>query len=185
MKDLIAFLLELEKLKGVHRKMRPLGLERFENPAEHSWQVALFALAFQDRPPALHLPRVIAMLLVHDLGEIDTGDTFAYVEGGWDDRKRAERAAVERICAEQPILLDLWLEFDAEETPEARFAHALDRAMPVLQNLANGGRSWRENDVTYDRVVRRIEAPIRRGAPGLWPYLERELAGARERGLLA
>ncbi|HEX7852368.1 MAG TPA: HD domain-containing protein [Sphingobium sp.] len=189
MEDIIDFVLELDKLKGVTRKVRPLGLDRYENPAEHSWQIALFALALA--PHAVGNPdvaRVVSLLLVHDVGEIDTGDTMAFVEEGVDQRKAAERVAVERIFGLLPNgqgtgLRDLWLEFEEEETAEARFAHAIDRAMPVLLNLANDGQSWRENGISHDRVVKRVRDPIQRGAPALWDYIESELGKARERGI--
>ena len=98
MQEIINFILELEKLKGVTRKIRPLGLDRYENSAEHSWQLAMFEAAlFQYAPSEIDLDKVIRMLLVHDIGEIDTGDTLFFTEGGWEERKAAELAAVRRI----------------------------------------------------------------------------------------
>lgn len=188
MQQIIDFILELDKLKGVTRKTRPLGLARYENAAEHSWQIALLATALAPHAePGIDLHRVIGMLLVHDIGEIDTGDTMAFVEGGWDERKAAERAAVTRIFGMLPepqgaALLALWHEFDEERTPEARFANAVDRAMPVLLNLANEGQSWRENGISYERVVRRIAPQIRAGCPALWDHLEARLEEARRSG---
>ena len=131
--------------------------------------------------------RVVGMLLVHDIGEIDTGDTLVFVEGGWEERKAAERAAVTRIfrLLPEPVgaaFLALWQEFDHEETPEARFANAVDRAMPVLLNLANQGQSWRENGVSYERVVRRVAPQIQGGCPALWDYLAGRLEEARKSG---
>jgi putative hydrolase of HD superfamily len=188
MQEIIDFILELEKLKGVTRKVRPLGLNRYENSAEHSWQLAM--LAFSLAPygePSLDMNRVMRMLLVHDIGEIDTGDTMVFTEGGWEERKLAERAAVTRIFGMLPdqgaSFLELWHEFDREETPEARFAHAVDRAMPVLLNLANNGQSWRENGISHERVVGRIAAPIKAGCPALWSYLEVRLEEARGKGM--
>lgn len=189
MQPIVDFVLELDKLKGVTRKVRPLGLDRYENSAEHSWQLTLFATALA--PYAAGQPdlsRVVALLMVHDIGEIDTGDTMAFVEEGIDQRKLAERRAVERIFGMLPEpqageLLALWLEFEAEETDEAIFAHAIDRSMPVLLNLANEGQSWRENAISYERVVKRVQAPIERGAPALWQYLDEQLRNARERNI--
>ncbi|KSB91709.1 phosphohydrolase [Caulobacter vibrioides] len=189
MDDVIGFILELDKLKGVTRKVKPLGLERYENPAEHSWQIALAATALQPyAAEPVDITRVISLLLVHDIGEIDTGDVMAFVETGLAERKAAERAAVERIFGVLPqgqawTLIALWDEFEAEETPEARFAHAIDRAMPVLLNLANNGQSWRENGISHDRVVARVAEPIRRGCPGLWSHIEAKLGAARHEGL--
>jgi putative hydrolase of HD superfamily len=188
MQQIIDFILELDKLKGVTRKTRPLGLDRQENSAEHSWQIAMFALTLE--PYAAHpvrIDHVIAMLLVHDIGEIDTGDTIAYAVGGWEERKAAELAAVTRIFGLLPEphrsrYLALWQEFEAEETSESRFANAVDRAMPVLLNLANNGQSWRENGITHGQVVRRVAAQIEAGCPALWAYLSERLDEAQRLG---
>ena len=188
MQEIVDFILELEKLKGVTRKVRPLGLNRYENSAEHSWQLALLALSLAPyAEPSLAMDRVVRMLLVHDIGEIDTGDTMVYAEAGWEERKAAERAAATRIFGMLPDqgthFLELWHEFDHGETPEARFAHAVDRAMPVLLNLANNGQSWRENGISHERVVRRLAVPIKAGCPALWNYLEVRLEEARAKGM--
>ena len=188
MQRIIDFVLELDKLKGVTRKTRPLGLERYENSAEHSWQIALLAASLAPyAEESIDVSHVVAMLLVHDIGEIDTGDTMVYTEGGWEERKAAELAAVTRIFGILPEsqgapFLALWQEFEGAETAEARFAHVADRAMPVLLNLASGGQSWRENGISHERVVRRIAPPIKAGCPVLWDYLEGRLAEAREKG---
>jgi len=189
MQQVIGFILELDKLKGVTRKVKPLGLARYENSAEHSWQLAMLALSLSQHAPAgIDLDRVVRMLLVHDVGEIDTGDTLAFVEGGWKERKAAELAAVERIFGllpppHGPAFLASWKEFEAGETAEARYANAVDRAMPVLLNLANEGQSWRENGISHARVVARVAPPIQAGCPALWEYLEGRLEEARQRGL--
>ncbi len=188
MQAVIDFILEIDRLKGVNRKTRPLGLDRYENSAEHSWQIALLAsMLARHLAVPVDTDRVIRMLLVHDIGEIDTGDTLVYVEGGWDERKAAERTAVTRIFGLLPPALRddcmaLWLEFEAARTAEARFANAVDRAMPVLLNLANAGQSWRENGIGHARVVARIEAPIREGCPALWDHLRPRLDEAQQRG---
>lgn len=188
MQRIVDFILELDKLKAVTRKAKPLGQDRYENSAEHSWQIAMLAVSlapYADTP--VDVSRVVAMLLVHDIGEIDTGDTLVFVEDGWQERKAAEAAAVRRIFGLLPEpqaaqLFALWQEFEDGETPEARFAHAADRAMPVLLNLANQGQSWRENGICYERVMRRIGPPIRVGCPALWAYLEVRLDEARRNG---
>ena len=185
----VAFIREVDKLKAVTRKIKPLGLERYENSAEHSWQLALLALtlrAYAAEP--VRVDHVIRMLLVHDLGEIDTGDTMVFVEGGWAERKQDELVAVRRIAGLLPAergaeLLLLWEEFEHGDTAESRFANAVDRVMPVLLNLKNGGQSWKENGISYQRVVRRIEGQIAAGSPALWAYVAAELERAREMGL--
>jgi len=188
MQAIVDFILELDKLKGVTRKTRPLGLDRYENSAEHSWQIALLAASLAPfAETKIDIDRVICMLLGHDIGEIDTGDTMVYVEGGWDERKAAERAAVTRIFGILPEVprtkfMALWDEFDDAQTAEARFAHAADRAMPVMLNLANNGQSWRENGITHERVVRRVGPPIKAGCPALWDYLETRLEDVRTKG---
>jgi putative hydrolase of HD superfamily len=188
MQQIVDFILELDKLKGVTRKVRPLGLDRYENSAEHSWQLALLAASLAHYAEAgIDLDRVIGMLLVHDVGEIDTGDTMVFIEEGLADRKAAELAAVQRIFGLLPEpqrgkFLALWQEFEDAATPEARFAHAVDRAMPVLLNLANQGQSWLENGITHERVVRRIGPPIQEGCPALWEYLEARLEEERRKG---
>lgn len=188
MLQIVDFIVELDKLKGVTRKTRPLGLERYENSAEHSWQLALLAAAmahFAVEP--VDINRVVLMLLVHDVGEIDTGDTMVYVEDGWPERKAAELAAVTRIFGglaepQRSMFLTLWREFEDGQSPEARFAHAVDRAMPVLLNLANDGQSWRENGITHDRVIKRVGPPIKEGCPALWAHLEERLGKALDAG---
>lgn len=189
MQEIVDFILELDKLKRVTRKTRPLGLERYENTAEHSWQIALLAASMvRYAETAIDIDRVVRMLLVHDIGEIETGDTMVFVEDGWGDRKAAEKAGVTRIFGmlaepQRSEFLALWQEFEDGETPEARFAHAADRAMPVLLNLASGGRtSWKENGISHERVVRRVAPPIREGCPALWAYLEVRLEEARIQG---
>jgi putative hydrolases of HD superfamily len=186
--QIVDFVLELDKLKGVTRKTRPLDLDRYENSAEHSWQIAMLAasLAHYAETP-VDISRVIGMLLVHDIGEIDTGDTIVYAEEGIAERKAAELVAVQRIFGllhekQSATFMALWHEFENGETAEARFAHAADRAMPVLLNLANNGQSWVENGISHQRVVKRLKDPIQAGCPALWEYLEIRLEDAREQG---
>ena len=188
MQQIIDFIIELDKLKAVTRKVRPIGLERYENSAEHSWQIAMMAasLASYAESP-VDINRVISMLLVHDIGEIDAGDTMVFVEGGWEQRRAAELASVKRIFgllpdAQGKDFLVLWQEFEDAVTSEARFAHAVDRAMPVLINLANNGGSWRENCISYERVVQRVGPEVKAGCPALWDYLAARLEEVREQG---
>jgi len=187
--QVVDFIIELDKLKRVLRKVRPVGLDRYENSAEHSWQIAMLASSLAPYAPSpIDLSQVIAMLLVHDIGEIDTGDTMFFVEGGWEERKAAELTAVKRIFDLLPEkrgehFVRLWQEFEAGLTPEARFAQMADRAMPVLLNLANNGGSWREHGIGYDQVVRRVSPTIQAGCPELWNYLDSRLQEARDNGI--
>ncbi len=188
MQSVIEFILELDKLKTVTRKTKTLHSDRYENSAEHSWQIAMLAWSLAPyAPPATDIHQVIKLLLVHDIGEIDTGDTIVYANADWTALKAEELVAVQRIFGLLPAnqaaeLLALWHEFEAGASIEAQFAHACDRAMPVLLNLANNGQSWRENGISYARVVERIEAPIRQGCPALWHYLCGKLAEAEQAG---
>ncbi len=185
----VDFVLEIDRLKGVTRKTKTMGLDRYENSAEHSWQIALLAWSLVPyAEAAVDIDRVVRMLLVHDLGEIEAGDTLVFIDEGLAERKAAERACVTRIFgllpdAQASLLMALWLEFEEGTTADARFAHAADRAMPVLLNLANAGQSWRENGIDYARVVARIEKPIADGCPALWRYLDVRLSEAKAQGL--
>jgi putative hydrolase of HD superfamily len=189
--NIVQFILEVDKLKTVLRKVRPVGEARYENTAEHSWQIALFALALAKMLElSIDVLRVVSMLLIHDIGEIDAGDKFVFAENGWEERKAAELRAIERICGLAPgataeYLITLWKEFDAGGSAEARFAKAIDRSMPVLLNLSNRGGSWLENGVTYERVFGRVKPEIENGCPELWSYLEEQLKAARKQGFFA
>jgi putative hydrolase of HD superfamily len=186
----LAFVLEVDRLKGVLRQTRVLQGERQENSAEHSWHLALCAMLLAEHaPPGTELLRVLKMVLVHDVVEIDAGDAFAYdvaVNVGKEDR---ERLAAERIFGLLPAelaeeLQALWMEFEEGATPDARFAVAMDRFQPLLLNFQGMGGSWRYHSVTHDRVLVRM-APIQEGAPTLWPVVLRLLDEAVARGYLA
>jgi putative hydrolase of HD superfamily len=170
----LAFALEIDRLKGVERRTRISGGARHENSAEHSWHVATMALVFAAHAPAgADVDRVIRMLLVHDLVEIDAGDTFAFDAVGLADREARETAAAARLFGMLPegaAMQALWEEFDAGVTPDARYANALDRLAPLLLNVAADGGTWRAHAVTRSAVERRM-APIEQGIPALWPVV--------------
>ena len=178
LQPIIDFIIEIDKLKGITRKTKPPTLDRYENSAEHSWQIALLAITLAPyAAEPIDLNRVIRMLLIHDIGEIDTGDTIVYADANWDALKAEEFIAVQRIFgilpeAQSTAFLALWQEFEHNETAEARFANAADRAMPALLNLANHGQSWRENGISHERVVQRLKSPIKDGCPALWDYMD-------------
>lgn len=177
----ISFVMELEKLKAVLRKTKPTGLDRYENSAEHSWQTALTALVFLQGTD-LDALRVVTMLLLHDVVEIDCGDVFVYDAKARDDIAEREQRAAQRIFALLPepqasTYLKLWREFEAGETPEAKFAKAMDRVNPVLQNLSAGGQSWVENGISRQKVLA-VNSRIADADPDLWNHLESEILAA-------
>ena len=183
----LRFVIEIDKLKRVLRQTMLMDATRSENSAEHSWHLALMAILMEEYSPRpVDLGQVLRMVLVHDIVEIDAGDTFCYdVEANLDKAMREEEAA-ERIFGLLPPeqgfeLRSLWEEFEAETTPEARFATALDRLQPLLHNLQTGGGTWRIHGVAREQVLARMQ-PIRVAMPDLWPFVELSLARAVEQG---
>lgn len=169
------FLMEIDRLKSVHRASPIADGSRPENSGEHSWHLAMFALVLADQAePGVSIDRVIRMLLIHDIVEIDAGDMPIHAAGaGSVAQARAEQQAADRLFGMLPAtqgsaLRALWDEFEAGETPDARFAKALDRCQPPLMNLAAGGGSWADYDVSLDHIDARVGVPARRGAPALW-----------------
>jgi len=170
------FLRELDGLKKIRRMTSLIGESRRENSAEHSWHVATMApLLVEYAPEEVDLVRVMKMLLVHDVVEIDAGDTFCFDEAAHDDKEDRERLAADRIFGLLPTdqrdeLRGCWEEFEAGETADARFAVALDRFAGFLQNWHNDGGTWRVHDIERHRILERM-APIEHGAPALWPVV--------------
>lgn len=186
----LEFAAETGRLKGVLRQTRLAGLARRENSAEHSWHIALMALTLAEHAPAgTDISRVIAMLLAHDLVEIDAGDLFVYADQEQQARQQqAEVAAADRIFALLPAgqaasLRALWDEFEERRTPEARFARAIDRLQPMLENLRVGGGTWKEHHVTADQVLAKV-ALIEDGSAELGRYARNMVADAVRTGLL-
>lgn len=179
------FILEVEKLKAVHRRTKPLGLERYENSAEHSWQIALLALTLSNyADESVNIEKVIKMLLVHDIGEIDADDVFFFDEAGRIEAKERELAGVKRIFGILPDekaqeLFALWNEFENGTSKEAKFARAVDRIMPVLQNLYNNRQSWIENNVTKEQILTKT-AYIGEGSEFLWHTIAAKIEKAFE-----
>ena len=173
----MAFLHEADRLKLVSRATLVTGGSRRENSAEHSWHVALMALVLGEHAPDGTDPlRVIRMLLLHDLVEIDAGDAPIFGDHDAAALARAEAAAADRLFGLLPAdqardLRALWDEFEANETPDARFAKSLDRFSAPNQNLLSGGGSWVEYDVSFEQMETRVGQRIASGAPGLWDWL--------------
>ncbi|WP_255988739.1 HD domain-containing protein [Chitinolyticbacter albus] len=185
------FILETDGLKGVTRKSRPVGMDRLENVAEHSWQVALLALTLRDEAPRpVDIDTVIRMLLIHDVPEVEVGDVNVYDTAGIAAREAGEIRAASRLFgllpgAQGETLLALWHEMEAGTTAEARYAKAVDRLMPILLNLAQAGRSWRENGVKLSQVLTLNRQRIAPVFPVLWAELEAELINAARAGWLS
>ena len=172
----IAFLVEADKLKLILRRTPLVDASRQENSAEHSWHMILAAMIAREYLPAsVDQARVFEMMAVHDLVEIDAGDTFAYDVAAQETKEARERAAADRIFGLLPSdqgshLRELWEEFDAMESAESRFANAIDRLQPLLQNAYSGGGSWSAHEVTRAQVLQRM-APIESTMPALWPFV--------------
>jgi len=186
----INFILEADKLKTIIRNTLLTDGSRFENAAEHSWHVALAALVLFDSAPVkgMDLPRIVNMLLVHDLVEIDAGDMLCYDSVQIPVQKAKERLAAERIFnllpdSQADMLRQLWQEFDALETPEARFANAVDRLQPLLQAIRTEGKTWRQHRIRKDQVIERMQ-PIRTALPDLWGDVLEMIADAADKGYL-
>lgn len=176
LQKIISFIIELDKLKAVLRKTKPVGLDRYENVAEHSWQVCLLAQLLSKYASApLDIVRVTELLLVHDIPEIHVGDQIVYRTKD-NSRADAEREAAARIFGLLPEhqagwLMSRWQEYEERKTSEAIFACAIDRLMPVLHNINNNGQSWRENRVSLDKI-RALNAVIGAACPSVWEYLQ-------------
>ncbi|NMA62280.1 MAG: HD domain-containing protein [Firmicutes bacterium] len=185
----ISFILEIDQLKQIYRQNLILDGSRRENDAEHSWHLAMMAVVLQEyASEPVDLSRVLQMVLLHDIVEIDAGDTFCYdVQAGLDKHEREQKAA-KRIFGLLPSdqgeeLKNLWLEFEAGESPEARFAAVLDRLQPFLNNYHTEGGTWRIHGVGSEQVQKRME-PIGINAPALGAYVEKLLEEAIAQGIL-
>ena len=181
------FIAEVDKLKNIFRRTILTDSSRRENDAEHSWHLALMAIVLEEyAAEPVNLGRVLAMVTVHDLIEIYAGDTFAIDAAANQDKAQREQAAAEKLFG----MLDqeqghkfrqLWEEFDAMNTADARFAASLDRIQPFMHNVLTEGHTWKLGSVTKEQVYRRM-APVKTGTPALWPWLESQVASAIEKG---
>ncbi|MEO9652880.1 MAG: HD domain-containing protein [Roseobacter sp.] len=176
-----AFLSEADKLKSVLRASKLHDASRFENSAEHSWHVMLYALVLSDQAgPGVDINRVIKMLLLHDIVEIDAGDNP--IHGDFDSavQEAEEKLAADRLFGLLPedMAIEfhaLWDEFENAETPDAVFAKSIDRVQTPIGNLANGGGTWRDYDVSYEQLESRVGTPISKGTPNVWTWLQPKL----------
>ena len=185
----ILFIERLDHLKQVMRQNLVMNESRRENSAEHSWHVATMAMVLAEyASQSLDLLKVLKMLLLHDVVEIEAGDTFCYDVEGNKDKEERERLAAAKIFGLLPEELakefgDLWDEFEAGRTPEASFANSLDRFQVLLQNWNSRGGSWRIHSIQKAQVINRM-LPIKTGAPALWPVVEAYLEEACAMGIL-
>jgi putative hydrolase of HD superfamily len=185
----IQFIIEIDKLKGILRQTLLIDESRRENSAEHSWHLALMAVLLIEYAPAgVDLLSAIKMLLIHDLVEIDAGDTFCYDLQGNETKAEREMQAAIRLFGMLPPeqgaeLKEIWHEFEARETATAKFAAALDRLQPVLHNQQTRGGTWQLHNINRAQVQQRV-SPIETGAPKLWSFVQKLLDDCVEEGYL-
>ncbi|RTZ16684.1 HD domain-containing protein [Vibrio aquaticus] len=186
----LALLMELDQLKSVLRRTRVKSAEkRLENSAEHSWHVALMAILMEEHANApVDIARVVKMLLLHDIVEIDAGDTFVYDAVASAEQEEKELAAATRLFGLLPEeqgkeLHELWLEFESAESDDAKFAKALDRIIPMLLNYHNQGQSWQEHGVTREQALT-VNQKIELGSQALWNKAKQIIEEATKNGWL-
>lgn len=178
----IAFLNEADKLKSIVRATELCDNSRYENSAEHSWHLTLYALVLADQAgPDVDITRVIKMLILHDLVEIDAGDNPIFGNHDTEAMEAQEQIAADRIFGILPKdlrddLRTTWEEFEAAQSPTAKFAKSLDRFQPPMQNLQAGGGSWIDFDVSEKMVEQRVGSKIALGAPALWEFARVKIA---------
>lgn len=184
----LEFIREIDRLKTVVRETYLADLSRKENSAEHSWQLALMAVVLREHVDGeVNLERVVKMVLLHDVVEVDAGDTYAYADEREEQIER-EREAAERIFGilpedQEETFREFWEEFEARETPEARYAKALDRFQPLLHNYFTDGESWKEHGLRAEAVLERND-PIGESSEELWDVVEKLVDHAVEKGWL-
>jgi putative hydrolase of HD superfamily len=172
----IAFLVEADKLKSVLRRTPLVDSSRLENSAEHSWHLVLTVMVLREYGPAgIDWMRVLEMVALHDLVEIDAGDVSAYDVNAFAAKALREQAAADRVFGLLPAdqrsyFRQLWDEFEAHETAEARFANAVDRLQPLIQNAHSSGGSWRNQTLVRAQILHRM-APIEASLPDVWPHV--------------
>lgn len=185
----LTFIKEIDKLKRIYRQTYLMNGQDKENDAEHSWHLAVMALLLHEyAAEEIDLSKVVKMVLIHDLVEIDAGDSFCYDEVANADKGQREEAAAARLFSLPPrdqgqFFRDIWEEFEERKTPEACFAASLDRLQPLLHNYHTKGISWQEHGVTEDMVLKR-NCHIRQGSPKLWEYVKGLIADAVDKGYL-
>ncbi len=185
----MAFVQEADKMKGILRANMMLDLSRREDDAQHSWHIALMALVMAEyADPAVNIDHALRMLLIHDMVEIDAGDTYAYDESAQTDKSMREQKAADRIFGllpkvQQVAFRALWEEFEDCQTPTSQYANAIDRLQPLWGNFWIGGKVWEENNITMDKVLKRNEI-TKQAMPQIWKEIEAMLLEAQQKGYL-
>jgi putative hydrolase of HD superfamily len=185
----IEFIKEVDKLKYILRKTKLFNSNRNENDAEHSWHLSVMAIVLAGHANfKVDLLKVIKMLLIHDIVEIDAGDTFIYDTQKNHENTAQEREAARRIFGILPEhqaeeLIAIWEEFEEQQTNEAKFARAMDRLEPLLQNTSNNGGTWNEFGVNYDKVYNKKQV-IQHGSETIWKFAEQLINESVENGIL-
>lgn len=171
------FIIEVDKVKNIFRQTYLADGKRKEDDAEHSWHMALMAVLLKEYSnEEVDLAKVIPMVLIHDLVEIDAGDTYAYDDAGAATKNEREKKAAERVFGLLPAdqgewFRALWEEFEAYETPEAKFARMLDNSQPLFLNNASGGKSWKEHQVKKSQIYKR-NSKTGEGSREIWEYMK-------------
>ena len=185
----IQFIIEIDKLKAVYRRTYLIDEQRSENSAEHSWHLAMLAIVLAEYAnEPVNVERVVKMVLIHDIVEVDAGDTYIYDTQGALDKAERESIAAQRIFGLLPSDQEgefraLWEEFESGATADARFAAALDRFMPQLHNFHTGGRSWKEHGITAERVLAR-NISMADGSETLWEVTQDLIRRAVHEGFI-
>ena len=184
------FIKEIDKIKYIQRRTKLIGSDRNENDAEHSWHLAMMAIVLAEHSnEPIDVLKVVKMVLIHDIVEIDAGDTFIYDENKDHSNTEEERAAANRIFGLLPKrqseeMIAIWEEFEAGKTQEAKFARAMDRLEPLLQNVSNNGGTWKEFDVNYNKVYEKKKV-IAEGSTAIWDLAKGIINESVERGILS
>ena len=185
----IEFIREIDRLKQIFRQTYLLDESRKENDAEHSWHLAVMVMVLHEYAEGdIDPSRVMKMVLLHDIVEIDAGDTYCYDDKGRESQEEREKAAADRIFAILPAdqgaeFRNIWDEFEAGETPDARFAAVLDRLQPLIHNHGTGGRAWREHGVVSEKIRERNTA-MKKGSEKLWQFADELIEDSIHRGYL-
>jgi putative hydrolase of HD superfamily len=185
----ISFIQEIDKIKYIQRKTKLFNSDRPENDAEHSWHLAMMSMVLAEHSDTpIDVLKVLKMVLIHDIVEIDAGDIFMYDTLKSHTNTENERKAARRIFGLLPKeqadeFIAIWEEFEAGETNEAKFAKSMDRFEPLLQNASNNGGTWKEFDVDYNQVYEKKKV-IKEGSTTLWKYAENLLNESIDKGIL-